>query len=236
MDNIKFTIVTVCYNACLTIMDTIQSVLGQSYANYEYWIIDGGSTDSTIDILESINDKRVKYISESDKGIYDAMNKALSRATGNYLLFLGADDILFSSEILQKVEKKLTDNTSVFYGNVIKLKTDTLYDGKFTKWDWGYKNICHQAIFYPKSIYKKKIYNTEYKLVADWVYNLELLAESVSFRYIDEVVSVFNDIDGLSSTKVDNQFLKYRRRLIVNAVGILPYLWGILNKIFNKLI
>lgn len=236
MENIKFTIVTVCYNSSQTIANTIQSVLSQNYDNYEYWIIDGASTDSTIEILKSINNKHVKYITEPDKGIYDAMNKALNKAIGDYLLFLGADDILFSSDTLKNIENKITDNTSIFYGNVIRTNTGAIYDGEFTKWDWGYKNICHQAIFYPKSIYKNKKYNLEYKLVADWVYNLELLADSVNFRYINEVVSVYNDIDGLSSTKVDEKFLKLRRKLIVNAVGIMPYIWGILNKALNKVI
>lgn len=236
MEKIQFSIVTVCYNASLTIRNTIKSVLAQCYDNYEYWIIDGASTDSTIEIIKSINDKHIKYISEPDNGIYDAMNKALNKAKGDYILFLGADDILFSKETLKNIENKITDDTSIIYGNVIKLSTGTIYDGEFTKWDWTYKNICHQAILYPKCIYKKKTYNLEYKLVADWVYNLELLAESVNFRYIDEIVSVYNDIDGLSSTKVDKKFLKLRRRLFINAVGFFPYLWGIFKKIKNKIL
>lgn len=230
--NKKITIAMVCFNAEATIETSIQSVLCQTYNNYEFVIIDGCSKDKTLEIIKKY--PSIKFISEPDKGIYDAMNKALRIADGDYLLFLGSDDVLYSPDILNIVSNYLIDDV-VYYGSVIKTNNGDVYDGQFSKWKWGYKNICHQSIFYPKSIYKNKKYNTEYKLVADWVYNLELLADSIKFRYINEVVSFYNDIDGLSSTRVDEDFLKHRRRLVVNAVGYIPYIWGLFNKILKRI-
>jgi len=231
----KFSVVTVCYNAETTIEETIKSVLAQDFNFVEYIIIDGNSCDNTLNIIKKYLDK-VVLVSEPDHGIYDAMNKGLTKATGDFLIFMGADDVFYSSKVLSKIAANIDDKRSVYYGNVLRLKDNRIYDGAFTKWMWGYKNICHQAIFYPKSIYKNKKYDVEYKLVADWVYNLELLANNVSFTFVDVVVSRYNDIDGASSTKIDKKFLELRRGIIIDAVGIFPYLWGVFNKIKNKIL
>lgn len=229
--NKKITIAMVCFNAEATIDTTIQSVLCQTYNNFEFVIVDGNSKDKTLDIIKKY--PSIKYISEPDKGVYDAMNKALKIAEGDYLLFLGADDILYSPDVLKLVSNYLIDD-SIYYGNVIKTNREVVYDGEFSIWKWGYKNICHQSIFYPKSIYKNKYYDIKYKLVADWVYNLQLLAKGSKFYYINVIISYYNDVSGISSTQIDECFLKERKQLIVNAVGILPYYYGLLCKTLNK--
>ena len=103
MNEKKISIITVCYNAQETIQYTIDSVLSQQYSNFEYIIIDGQSTDMTCSILSSINNPKFKYISEPDEGIYDAMNKALDIASGDFLIFLGADDLFYSDKVLLDV-------------------------------------------------------------------------------------------------------------------------------------
>ena len=221
----------VCFNAEATIENSIQSVLCQTYKEYEFIIIDGSSKDKTLEIIKKY--PSIKFISEPDNGVYDAMNKALKIADGDYLLFLGADDVLYSPSVLSEVSKHLIKDT-VYYGDVIKLRKNVVYDGEFSKWKWGYKNICHQSVFYPKSIYKNKEYELKYKLVADWVYNLQILAEFKTFKYIDVIISRYNDVNGISSTQIDECFLKERKQLIVNAVGILPYYYGLLCKTLNK--
>ena len=152
------------------------------------------------------------------------------------MLFLGADDSLYSDDVLDKVSGYLIDDYVIYYGNVIKTNKGNVYDGKFSKWKWGYKNICHQSIFYPKSIYKNKDYELKYKLVADWAYNLLLLAESKSFIYIDMIISHYNDVDGISSTQNDKSFLKERKKLVIEAVGILPYYCGLFIKAINRML
>lgn len=233
--NIKFSIITVCYNASLTIKETINSVLCQTHRDIEYIVVDGNSTDGTINILKEVQDNRFVFISETDTGIYNAMNKGLKLASGNYLIFLGADDKFIDENVLTKVAAKITSNDSVIYGNVMLKTNQRLYNGNFSRWTWGHRNICHQSIFYPKSVYRKYNYNEKYRSVADWDYNLRLLISGIRFTYINETICVFND-DGLSSNSKDYDFLKVRRKMVCKAVGILPYCWGILQRAKRRLL
>lgn len=233
---IKFTIITVCYNTSKTIRETIDSVLGQTYQELEYIVVDSKSEDGTVDILQSITDKRLTFISEKDSGIYNAMNKGLKMASGDYLIFLGADDIFYDKDVLKKVAGKLTGSNDVVYGDVMLKTRQRLYNGAFSRWTWGHRNICHQSIFYPKSVYGRYMYNEKYRSVADWDYNLRLLIDGIKFTYIRETICTFNDSDGLSSSTKDYDFLKVRRKLVCKAVGFLPYCWGILQRAKRRLL
>lgn len=102
MENLKISIITVSYNAAKTIEQTIQSVVNQTYDNIEYIIIDGGSTDGTVDIIKKYEDKIAYWVSEPDKGIYDAMNKGILKASGEYIYFLGADDWLYNESVMER--------------------------------------------------------------------------------------------------------------------------------------
>lgn len=231
----RFSLITVSFNAIATIENTIKSVLSQDFESFEYIVVDGASTDGTISILDKyMLNSHFKYVSEKDSGIYDAMNKGLSIASGEYVLFLGADDLLTSTHILSEVSKKLTDSDVVYYGDVLLSKELKIYDGEFNKWKWGYKNICHQSIFYPKNVYKKYSYDVNYRLVSDWVYNLTLVKNNVLFNYIGVVVSLYNT-EGLSSINEDSLFIANRRKMITDAVGYLPYLYGIFIRLLRKL-
>lgn len=233
---IKFTIITVCYNTSTTIRETIDSVLGQTYQELEYIVVDSKSEDGTVEILQSITDKRLTFISEKDSGIYNAMNKGLKVASGDYLIFLGADDIFYDKDVLKKVAGKLTGSNDVVYGDVMLKTRQRLYNGAFSRWTWGHRNICHQSIFYPKSVYGRYMYNEKYRSVADWDYNLRLLIDGIKFTYIRETICTFNDNDGLSSSSKDYDFLKVRRKLVCKAVGFLPYCWGILQRAKRRLL
>ena len=237
---IKFSIITVCYNASATISETIASVLGQTYQELEYIVVDGKSSDGTVEILQGITDARMKFVSEKDSGIYNAMNKGLKMASGNYLIFLGADDTFYDEDVLQRVAAKLQDRhlggNGVVYGDVMLKRRRRLYNGAFTRWTWGHRNISHQCIFYPKQIYERYQYDERYKSVADWDYNLRLLIDGIPFTYIGETICTFNDADGLSSSSKDYDFLKVRRKMVCRAVGILPYCWGILQRTKRRLL
>lgn len=234
--NIKFTVITVCYNASATIRETIASVLCQTYRGMEYIVVDGKSTDGTAEILQSITDRRMKFISEKDTGIYNAMNKGLRMADGDFLIFLGADDTFFDSNVLEHVANRVKGTDEVLYGDVLLKKSQRLYNGAFSRWTWGHRNICHQSIFYPKCVYDRYQYDERYSLCADWDYNLRLLTDGFRFTYINETISVFNDSNGLSSRNKDKEFLKVRRRMICKAVGILPYCWGFAQRVKRKIL
>lgn len=234
--NIKFTVITVCYNASATISQTIASVLGQSYAEMEYIVVDGNSSDATTYILQSIKDERMKFISEPDSGIYNAMNKGLRMASGDYLIFLGADDTFYDNEVLTKVADKIKTGDDVVYGNVMLRKRQRLYNGAFSRWTWGHRNISHQCIFYPRSVYTHYSYDERFRSVADWDYNLRLLSDGISFRYITETICTFNDADGLSSCTKDYEFMKVQRQKVCRAVGLLPYCWGLVQRAKRRLL
>ena len=233
---IKFSIITVCYNASSTIRETIASVLGQTYQELEYIVVDGKSDDGTVEILQSIADKKLTFISEKDSGIYNAMNKGLRMASGDYLLFMGADDTFYDKDVLKKVAVKLAGCNDVVYGDVMLKTRQRLFNGAYSRWTWGHRNICHQSIFYPKAVYGKYLYDEKYKSVADWDYNLRLLIDGIRFTYINETICTFNDNDGLSSSSKDHDFLKVRRKMVCRAVGILPYCWGILQRTKRRLL
>ena len=231
----KFSIITVCYNASATIRETIASVLGQTYQELEYIVVDGKSSDGTVGILQSIDDKRFQFISEKDSGVYNAMNKGLKKATGDYLIFLGADDTFYDKDVLKRVAAKITSCEDVVYGDVMLKTRQRLYNGAFSRWTWGHRNISHQCIFYPRLVYTRYLYDEKYRSVADWDYNLRLLIDGIRFMYIKETICTFNDADGMSSNVKDRDFLKVRRQMVCRAVGVLPYYWGILQRAKRRL-
>ena len=117
----KISIITVCYNAEDTISDTIQSVLSQDYKDVEYIIIDGKSTDRTLEIIQTIKNG-IQLISEKDKGIYDAMNKGINIATGDVIGILNADDVYKNNQVLTDVMNTFKDNVSIVYGDIEYVK------------------------------------------------------------------------------------------------------------------
>ena len=231
-----FSVITVCYNASTTIRETIASILGQTYRDLEYIVVDGKSSDGTVEILQGIADARMRFVSEKDTGIFNAMNKGLKMASGDYLIFLGADDVFYDKDVLTRVAAKVTDGNDVLYGDVMLKKRQRLYNGAFSRWTWGHRNISHQCIFYPKSVYARYQYDEKYRSVADWDYNLRLLTIGIPFTYIGETICIFNDADGMSSSVKDREFLKVRRWMVCQAVGVLPYCWGILQRAKRRLL
>lgn len=212
-----FSIVIVCYNSSTCIEKAIQSVISQTFNNYEFIIVDGASTDGTLDILQKYSTK-INIISEKDNGVYDAMNKALKIATGDFIFFLGSDDIFFDNEILEKVANKIINKNTVYYGDVYMTKIRKIYWGRFSSYKLSIGNICHQSLFYPKCIYKKYQYNLSYRILADYVYNLSIY-KKVPFQYLDETICIYS-YDGLSSTKKDKLFFQNIDYIIRKEFGI----------------
>lgn len=190
-------IITVVYNAVSTIETTIQSVVDQQYDEVEYIIIDGGSTDGTIDIIKKYNDKIALWISEPDNGIYDAMNKGVAYAKGKWILNINAGDTLISIpvEILSKtsIEQFAAICGSVLLDNKVKLKA---------KYNWTLKirnTLPHQSLFYNKKMIYAD-YNLNYKVYADFAYNLGMRKRSLSVKIINEIVSN-HSTDGVSHNR-----------------------------------
>jgi len=120
MANLKISVITVCFNSLEILKKTMQSVETQTYTNIEYIVIDGNSTDGTPEYLKNYNGKLTKYVSESDKGIYDAMNKGVNMSEGDYVIFLNAGDLFAENLTLEKIFDGKTYDSDVIYGDVIK--------------------------------------------------------------------------------------------------------------------
>ncbi|MCE7065377.1 glycosyltransferase family 2 protein [Dyadobacter sp. CY326] len=221
-------IITVTYNAAATLEYTIKSVVEQTYSNIEFVVIDGASTDGTLEILRNYRSNLSVFVSEKDSGIYDAMNKALGYAKGDWVYFLGADDVIMTPSTIEDMVQHFNEADTIYYGDIYLKSSKRLYNGRVNLYKLLLCNISHQAIFYPKSVYKEKEYQTKYKYFADHVYNLELYASSKnSFKYISKVIAVYND-QGSSSTNVDEQYNADIIDIIKNNFGSLPsaYLWA----------
>ena len=211
----KISIGLVVYNGVEHIRNALDSIVRQSYKNIELIVVDGGSMDGTLDVLHEYAEHISVLVSEPDKGIYDAMNKVCSLASGDWLIFLGCDDTLLDT--FSNITKLMADSDSVYYGDVIFRSTGRVYGGKFSKFRLMEHNICHQSLFYPKSVYKNHSYSLDYKWLADYVYNLKLLGEGIPFVYTGVVVSVFNDIGGSFSGDADLK--RDQLKLIASAFG-----------------
>jgi len=197
---VLITIIVTSYNAGIHIQRCLDSISQQTFTNYEIVIIDALSADDTLDIIKANAEKdtRIRFYSEEDSGIYDAMNKGINKALGKWIVFLGSDDRFFSAGTLQNLCNLLeSSKAGVIYGNVkIIGKTPwandgDIYDGMFTVEKLFYKNICHQAIFYRREIFSKiGNYNTAYKISADWDLNHRCYAYT-EMQYTDEIIAFF---------------------------------------------
>lgn len=229
----KFSIIIVVYNAVGTLEDTLRSVLGQSYTNIELIIIDGMSTDGSLDIINRYSHQIDVIQSEKDNGVYDAMNKGLQFVTGDFIFFLGADDIFYNHQVLESLSHYIDDPQSVYYGNVMYNKSKKLYDGQFSTLKIATKNICHQSIFYPSQILKNELFDLKYKLKADYEMNLRLWAK-YTFIYLNLVVVVYNE-DGLSGTNKDYEFEKDLPQITLKNLGIIFYFYRIGRNFSRKI-
>lgn len=207
-----FSIIIPTYNNEATLKKCINSIINQTFTDYEILIIDGVSSDKTLAIAENFKDVRIKIFSESDNGVYDAMNKGIDLAKGDWLYFIGSDDTFYETTTLKKIANLNLNNINVFYGNVKVIgetgwaKNNDIYDGKFNTQKILDKNISHQAIFYKTKFIKEKIgyFNLNYTVCSDWDFNLRCWSKT-NFYYEHIIVSNFVS-GGLSTSGHDDLF------------------------------
>ena len=214
----KISIITTTLNTGKTLEACILSVVNQTYLNKEYMIIDGLSTDGTLGIVKKYADiyPYIKWISEQDEGIYEAMNKGIDLSSGEWIYFLGADDSFYSDSVLDDIfNQEDIPDFDIIYGNVQWGSAAREYDGPFTKLDLLRKNICHQAIFTRKSVFDKiGKFDTNYKIVADWVFNMKWFnMKYIRHRYINKIIAKYG-LEGNSSNNDDSYFLQNKASLI----------------------
>ena len=210
--NMRISVIIVTYNAVEYLQNCLNSIYEQQYPAIDIIVIDGKSTDGTTEVLQANTDHIHFWLSEQDKGIYDAMNKALPNITGQWVYFLGADDTLlptFSEMVLH-----LNNPDNIYYGNV--LADGVKRSGLISPYYMAKGGIYHQAIIYPKSVFDKYTYNTNYKIAADYALNMQLYKDkNYKFTYVDIVIANYNHT-GISSRIVDQAFEKDKTRLILS--------------------
>jgi glycosyltransferase involved in cell wall biosynthesis len=230
----KIAVITVCYNAAAVIEQTIESVLRQTYDNIEYVVIDGGSTDGTVAILQKYSDRLSKWVSEPDKGIYDAMNKGIDLVTGNWVYFIGAGDEL--NNVLDGVAGKLVKTNCVYYGDVFREDIKQVYDGEYSAYRLAVLNICHQAIFYPLAALKKYRYNTKYPLLADHELNMRIYGDKdFVFEYMPLIIANYEG-DGLSALSWDLDFFKDKMKIVKESFPLPVYLYALTRRKMARLL
>lgn len=226
----KISIITVVYNAAATIEQTILSVVKQDYSNIEYIIVDGGSTDGTLDIVKKYEEKIALWLSEPDYGIYDAMNKGLTYATGDYIYYLGADDCLLAPTSISQVVSFLQDNpeVDVLCASVMMVdsvyRIEKVYSSNFSEADVlsGY-NTPHQGMFVRREILQKYRFDTSYHIAADYKNFLKFyLDQNIALKKTAMIVAYYAN-DGVSGNGTDAQRMEDVRALQENGVNVTAY-------------
>ena len=219
-------------NGEATLRRAIESVVCQLGDNAEYVIVDGASTDGTVDVIKAYADRLAYWLSEPDRGIYDAMNKALRLARGDWIIFLGADDEL--NPCLDAVARELIDPWTIYYGDVEIITSGVISGRKFNRYRLMQENICHQAIFYPRAVYRSKRYDTNVGMLADHLYNIQLWGGGTRFVHIDQVVSRFNS--GGASSGDNSNFHPIKMAAIRSSFGPAYYVVKMARTMMARLI
>jgi len=187
VDDLKITIITVCKNSGKYLNETIESVINQTYSNIEYVVIDGGSVDATIDIIKRHAHKISYWMSEEDNGMYEAINKGLKLASGDYILILNSDDVLADKNVIKCVVKQISiQKRQYYYGNIIKLKNEKTKRVKLFQVSFQQLLLSTHGTFAPHPCFfisaktNRELggYDTNYKYASDYDYILRAMSVS----------------------------------------------------------
>ena len=213
----KVSIITINYNNQSGLQRTIDSVTSQSFSDIEWIVIDGDSKDGSRELIEKYKKHFAYWVSEHDGGIYQAMNKGVEHASGDWLLFLNSGDWLFDNDVLSKVFDTQHD-ADILYGDVmyhwpdargmqLEQKPDSL-----SLYYFYTDTLCHQATFYKSEIFKTHRYNENYRICSDWALYIQLLTEGYKFLHLPICITNFPQ-DGIS-TNLNESHLAERKQVI----------------------
>lgn len=235
----KISIVTVCYNAVSSIEKTMLSVLNQTYDNIEYIIIDGGSTDGTIDVIKKYAGRLAYWISEPDKGIYDAMNKGIMVAKGDYINFMNSGDTFFDNTVIQRAVNSIgTNRPTVIYGDTLEVYENKQFIRKALDPKHLTKKgiLCHQSALINVAYHKAHTYDLNFRILADFnfFFNAYNLDKQIFYR-LNTVISRFSMKDrGLSKLNYDNNYQEFFRIISPNISPLEKLLLNI-RRILGKI-
>ena len=216
----RLSIITVNLNNREGLRRTMESVISQTWNDYEWIIIDGGSTDGSKELIEEKQVLLAYWCSESDRGVYHAMNKGIVKAKGTYLYFLNSGDVLYDKLSLEKIFQNVSSlYADVVYGNAVRIenKREKLWEfpSRVDLEFLCYSNICHQSMFIRSNVLKETGYDESYKIYADWARWIQIYLDGGTFQYVPIVVCGY-EMGGLSNTPklIDEE---YKR-----IIGLIP--------------
>ena len=240
----KFSIITVTYNAESVLEDTLQSVISQTYHHVEYIIIDGASKDSTLSIIDRYKDRITKVISEPDKGLYDAMNKGMRQATGDYLCFLNAGDSFHEDDTLQQIVHTITESElpDVLYGETALVNNERhflrmrrLSTPEVLTWK-SFKQgmlVCHQAFFAKTSLAEP--YDLQYRFSADFDWCIRVMKKARTLH--NTHLTIIDYLEEGMTTQNRKASLKERFRIMARHYGMIStvahHAWFVLRMILK---
>jgi glycosyltransferase involved in cell wall biosynthesis len=236
---ILISIIIATFNAEEYLRLCLESITSLEEKNIEIVVVDGGSRDNTISIIKDFPQINLVWISEPDKGIYDALNKGTRLAKGKWLYFLGADDRLLPG--FSEMASKLKDENTVYYGNSEPFYYGTekpsyeLLVGKFSNYRLAKYSMNHQAIIYPAKAFYKYEYSLRYKVFADYALNIQLWGDRNFKKIFYPFTIVSYNMTGFSSTINDIEFKKDKPMLIRQSMGLLMYIKFIFKRFKKRL-
>ena len=220
----RFSIIVVALNAGDRLKNTLNSIKEQSFKDYEIVLKDGGSTDGSLDCIESgeFSELNIKKFVQPDTGIYDAMNQGLELSSGEYVYFLNCGDYFYSPDVLEKVNSKIeefdkNDEDVILYGNILDRRTKDIVNSNPNLNGFGlYRNVpCHQACFYKRKLVLKHPFNIKYKVRADYEQFLWCVYEGLAkLKYMNCTIADYEG-DGYSETKNGFRVSKLEHKDIV---------------------
>lgn len=220
--NSKISIITINYNNSEGLQKTIDSVIKQTFKNFEFIIVDGGSSDGSKDLLLPLEND-IKWISEPDNGIYHAMNKGINMSTGNYLLFLNSGDYLINNDIIGQIDHRIDGNHSIYYSDIIfsDLTGDdrkVIFPEELTFDFFFTNNLSHQATFIKRMLFHELFfYNENFKIVSDWEFLIYAICkQNVSYKHLNIITTIY-DGTGLSSNPVNSKLIEVERNITMKA-------------------
>lgn len=202
MDKPKISVIVPVFNGERTLGNSLHSVWTQTYTAYELLVIDGGSTDGTLSILQANEERIHLWVSEPDKGVYDAINKGIERAKGDWILILGSDDVLAEQDVLERMAHHLSDDKLLLFGNVRNLHTKQSMVKELHTSSLGIqiyiRNTLHQqSAFYSSRLFESTLFDTSLRILSDYDFHLSLYQRGISGEHVDLLVARC-DASGLS--------------------------------------
>ncbi len=220
----KFSIITVNYNNKEGLMATIESVIHQSFSDYEFIVIDGGSSDGSVEIIKEYEKYITYWVSERDRGIYNAMNKGIIKASGEYLNFMNSGDCFYDPDVLKKVASYNIDDDFIvgkdYHHDINTGKSHiSIHPPRTTMIHFFNATIDHQSSFIKRELFKNSLYNENYRLVSDWIFYVEkIVYQKKNIKFIPDIIC-FREEGGLSEKLKETN----KNEIKTYLISSLPY-------------